>query len=208
MSTVNIRIALETALDAIAPIIPAATIATSSIASATVITTTLAHGLTTGTKVTIAGHAGSTPNINGIYQITVTSPTKFTIPVAVTIAGTGGTVTANLTARENVSFSPITGVPWQSSQVSFAQPDNPEFGAGHFQIGFVQVNVCYPLQVGVGAAATRAELIASTFKRGNTYTYNGTTVLITRTPQVMQGYPTASDYVIPVRIQFRAEVQD
>ena len=206
MSTVNIRIALENALDAIATIIPAATIATSSIDASTLITTALAHGLTTGVKVAIAGHTGSTPSINSTYPITVTSTTKFTIPVAVTIAGIGGTVTAQLTARENMSFSPITGVPWQSSQIVFAQPDNPEFGSHYFAVGFLQCNVCYPLQVGIGAAATRAEFIASTFKRGNTYAYSGTTVQIIKTPQVMQGYPTASDFVIPVRIQFRAEV--
>ena len=206
MSTVNIRIALETALDAIAPIIPTATISTSSVAAATVITTAAAHGLTSGVQVTIAGHAGSTPSINGNYTITKLSANTFSIPKAVTVAGTGGTVTANLTAKENVAFSPITGVPWQSVQVQFAQPDNPEFGSHYFAIGFMQVNVCYPLQAGIGAAATRAELIASTLKRGNSYSAKGTTVHITRTPQVMAGYPTSSDFVIPVRVQFRAEV--
>jgi len=207
MSSMNVRIALGAALDAMAPLIPAATITTSSVAAATVITTALAHGLTTGTLVTIAGHTGSTPAISGTYQITVTSTTKFTIPLAVTIAGSGGTVTANLTARENTTFSPITGVPWQSSQVVFAAPDNPVYGATYFSQGFYQVNLAYPLNTGIGAAATRAELVASTFKRGNTYTYGGTTVNITRTPEILAGYPTSSDFVIPVRIRFNAQVQ-
>lgn len=69
------------------------TIATSSVADPTVITTSGAHGLTTGDVVTIAGHSGSTPAINGRYIVTVLNSTTFTIPVAVTGGGTGGTVT-------------------------------------------------------------------------------------------------------------------
>ena len=211
MSTVNIRIALETALDAIAPIVPVATISTSSVAAATVITTAAAHGFITGTPVSISGHTGSTPSLNRSFTVVVISPTKFSlldnkVPVAATVGGTGGTVAHIPTCKENVSYSSATGMPWQSVQVQFAQPDNPEFGSHYFAIGFMQVNVCYPLQAGIGAAATRAELIASTFKRGNSYAANGTTVHITRTPQVMAGYPTSSDFVIPVRVQFRAEV--
>lgn len=66
-------------------------IVSSSVAAASVITTTTAHGLYTGMQVTIAGHAGSTPTINGLRTITVTGATTFTIPVTVTVGGTGGT---------------------------------------------------------------------------------------------------------------------
>lgn len=68
------------------------TITTSSVASPTLITTSAAHGLLTGDLVQIAGHTGSTPPIDGYYRVTVTTTTAFTIPVAVTVAGTGGTV--------------------------------------------------------------------------------------------------------------------
>lgn len=67
-------------------------VTSSSMANPTVITTA-AHGLTTGDKVTIASHTGSTPTINAEYTITVISPTTFSIPVNVTVAGTGGTAT-------------------------------------------------------------------------------------------------------------------
>lgn len=70
-----------------------AVIATSSIANPSIITTTGPHGLTSGQKVVVAGHSGSTPSINGQQTATVISPTTFSIPVNVTGGGTGGTVT-------------------------------------------------------------------------------------------------------------------
>lgn len=66
-------------------------IVSSSVAASTVITTTTPHGLYTGMQVVIAGHSGSTPSLNGLHTITVTGPTTFTIPVTVTVGGTGGT---------------------------------------------------------------------------------------------------------------------
>ncbi len=65
-------------------------IASSSVANPSVITTASAHYLVTGETVTIAGHAGSTPDINGSHEVTVLSATTFSIPVNVTGAGTGG----------------------------------------------------------------------------------------------------------------------
>ncbi len=67
------------------------TLATSSIAANSIITTSAPHGFVTGETVTIAGHTGSTPTINGDRVITVTGAYTFSIPVNVTVAGTGGT---------------------------------------------------------------------------------------------------------------------
>ncbi len=55
-----------------------------------VITTSTPHGFSTGNTVTISGNVGSTPDINGSHVITVISSTSFSIPVAVTVAGSGG----------------------------------------------------------------------------------------------------------------------
>lgn len=66
-------------------------ISTNSIASPTVVTTTAPHNLINGRRVLISGNTGSFPSINGSFSVTVTSPTTFTIPVAVKISGTGGT---------------------------------------------------------------------------------------------------------------------
>jgi Flp pilus assembly protein TadG len=69
---------------------------TISVASPAVITTTVPHGLVSGTSYTIVGTT-TTPTVNGAQVVTVTSPTTFTVPVAVTVgqstaAGTVGSV--------------------------------------------------------------------------------------------------------------------
>lgn len=68
------------------------TIVSNSVAASTVITTASANGLASGQSVTITG-SNSTPSINGTYVVTVISPTTFSIPVTVTVAGTAGSFT-------------------------------------------------------------------------------------------------------------------
>lgn len=69
-----------------------ARILTSSDDDPTEITTDRAHGLTTGDVVLIEGHAGSTPDLNGMHEVTVTGDDTFTIAEDVSVAGTGGYV--------------------------------------------------------------------------------------------------------------------
>lgn len=69
------------------------TLGASTVASPTHITTLSPHGLSTGDRVTIAGHTGSTPAVDGTYTVTVIDSTHFTVPVNVSVGGTGGTVT-------------------------------------------------------------------------------------------------------------------
>jgi hypothetical protein len=68
----------------------AVSIVSSSAANPSVITTATPHGFSTGDKVGIVGHSGSTPEINGSHIVTVLSTTTFTIPLNVTGGGTGG----------------------------------------------------------------------------------------------------------------------
>lgn len=71
----------------------ASTVTSSSVANPSVIThPASAVTLATGNTVYIVGHTGSTPDINGAHVITVTDSTHFTIPVNVTVGGTGGNV--------------------------------------------------------------------------------------------------------------------
>lgn len=67
------------------------TITSSSVANPTVITAT-AHKLRTGDGIVIAGHSGSTPSLNGNHTVTVVTDDTVTIPVNVTVGGTGGTL--------------------------------------------------------------------------------------------------------------------
>lgn len=67
-------------------------ITSSSIANPTVITAN-SHGLNTGNKIIIRNHTGSTPSLNDtILTVTRTGANTFTVPVNVTVAGTGGTI--------------------------------------------------------------------------------------------------------------------
>ncbi|MDP2675702.1 MAG: hypothetical protein Q8Q00_12495 [Dehalococcoidia bacterium] len=77
-------------------VIPLINIVSSSVANPTTITTATPHGLATGDLVSIVGHAGSTPAINDVGIVTVTGANTFTIPVDVTGAGAGGTVSPTL----------------------------------------------------------------------------------------------------------------
>jgi len=88
---------------AIVPI-AAKTISTNSLANPTVVTTSTAHGLSSTDEVTITG-SNSTPSINGTHRVTVLSPTTFSIPVNVTIAGSAGSVQPIFT-----TIAEITGV--------------------------------------------------------------------------------------------------
>lgn len=65
-------------------------ITSNSIANPSVVTTPVPHGLTTGDVILIAGVATSSPTINGERTVTVISATTFSVPVNVTVAGTGG----------------------------------------------------------------------------------------------------------------------
>ena len=51
----------------------------------------VAHGMVSTESTTIAGHSSSTPDINGDHIITRIDDDNFTIPVNVTVGGTGGT---------------------------------------------------------------------------------------------------------------------
>jgi predicted transcriptional regulator len=57
-----------------------------------------AHSFVTGDTVTIAGHTGSTPAVDGERVATVVNGTNFTIPINVTGGGTGGTARLSATS--------------------------------------------------------------------------------------------------------------
>lgn len=81
-------------LDALGP--PVA-ITSSSVANPSVIATATHKFVSTDT-VTIAGHTGSTPAIDGDRVATKINATSFSIPINVTVGGTGGTARMSATA--------------------------------------------------------------------------------------------------------------
>jgi hypothetical protein len=76
-------------------------IASSSLANPTTITTDVNHGLVVGDLVTISGHS-SVPSIDSTYEVlSAPSSTTFTIPAAVTTAGIGGYVSKFNSGQES-----------------------------------------------------------------------------------------------------------
>lgn len=125
----------------------AATIVSSSVANPSVITTAAAHGLTTGDRVTIAGHTGSTPDINGTHTVTVLSATTFSIPINVTVAGADGTVTEAAPAV-------VDPVPYETGLA-----DGLKFYEGEFILGGTTAIVDDEIVVTGGAARCEVDNI-------------------------------------------------
>lgn len=73
-------------------------ITSNTAANPSIVTTSVPHGLATGDIILIAGVSSSSPTINGERTVTVLSTTTFSVPVNVTVSGTGGSfVKANST---------------------------------------------------------------------------------------------------------------
>jgi len=85
----------------VSPEVVISTISTGS-AATMVITTSTAHGLVSGNKIIIDG-SNSTPNIDGVWTVTVLSPTTLRIGSPITVSGTAGALinTTNASTSEN-----------------------------------------------------------------------------------------------------------
>lgn len=112
------------------------------------------------------------------------------------------------TAWENADFQPTVGTAYQQVHILFGMPDNIEFGPLFRQVGVMQISLFYPLKTGTLAAQTRAELIRSTFKRGNSYSDSGITVTINKTPNIKAGIRDDDRWMIPVDIEFFAHIEE
>jgi hypothetical protein len=110
------------------------------------------------------------------------------------------------TAWENTPYTPVAGTPYQQVTLLLAEPDNSQIGPSYTEQGYLQVSLAYPLNDGPAAAATRAELIRSTFYRGASFAASGVTVNIERTPEISPGRVDQDRYVIPVKIRFYAHI--
>jgi len=110
------------------------------------------------------------------------------------------------TAFENTLFVPVAGTAYQQAHVLFASPDNSEFGSRYREMGFMQVKLMYPLSVGTATVAARAELIRTTFARGNTFTSGGVTTIVNKTPEIRPGNVEGDRYAVPVIIEFYANI--
>lgn len=112
------------------------------------------------------------------------------------------------TAYENVPYSPKVGTPYQRATLLPAQTDNPTMGDGFKrERGVLQILLNYPLKAGPSAAATRAEVLRTAFKRGTTFTSGVVRVVIDSSPSIAPSLPGDAWYVLPVSVSYFADVQ-
>ena len=110
------------------------------------------------------------------------------------------------TAWENSDFTPVSGTPYQACHILFSSPDNAQFGDSYQEIGYMQIDLRYPLGVGTSAINTRAQLLRSTFERGNSLVNGGVTTIIQKTPEVMPGRVEDDRWVVSVIVRFYSNI--
>ncbi len=114
---------------------------------------------------------------------------------------------ALVTALNNVAYvPPAVSVPYQAAWVLFARPDNREYGPNYREIGFMQIDLMYPLAMGDGAARVRGQLIRETFYNGVSFESDGVAVTIAGTPEIGAGMADGSRWKVIVKIPFFANI--
>lgn len=110
------------------------------------------------------------------------------------------------TQYENAPFTPTPGTAYQAATLLTAEPRNDEVSASFVEQGLFQITLRYPLNTGPAAAAARVNMIRTTFRRGATFTKDGVTVTVNRTPEILPAYTEGDRYVVPVRVPFQAPI--
>lgn len=110
------------------------------------------------------------------------------------------------TVWANTDYVP-TSDPYQIVDVLFADPDNIGHSSSPYrQDGYMQVRLMYPLSAGAHTAGTRAELIRSTFARGNSYTSGTVTTRIQNTASISGGSVEDGRWAVIVKVPFFANI--
>lgn len=110
------------------------------------------------------------------------------------------------TAWENTTYTPVAGAPYQRVVMTFDIPVNAEYGASFQQGGMFVVTLCYPQGAGPGDAAARVELLRAAFRRGASFTSDGLTTTVTRTPIILAATLEGDRYLVPVQVPFLATI--
>jgi Bacteriophage related domain of unknown function len=110
-------------------------------------------------------------------------------------------------AYENTAFVPAIGVPYCKLFLLMAPPDNPTMGDGyHLERGIFQITLMYPLQSGSLDAATQAEVLKATFKRGSSLSNGGVTVKVLSSPATGSAQIDGERFALPIKVSWSAEI--
>lgn len=109
-------------------------------------------------------------------------------------------------AWENVSFVPLTNVPFAQAFLLPAAPANVEIGPGYTEQGVLAVNLFYPKDEGPSAATATAEALRTAFPYAASFASGGVTVNIIATPEIAPARPEDDRFMVPVRIRWSARI--
>ncbi|MBK7822932.1 MAG: hypothetical protein IPJ61_18280 [Tessaracoccus sp.] len=108
-------------------------------------------------------------------------------------------------AWENVSYTPITGVPWQRVNLLVNDPVDYAVSSDVVeQRGILQVTLYFPAGAGSAAAAARAQAIADRFAPVQTLISGATKVEILRTAHIAGGQVVDEWWCVPISIYWRS----
>jgi hypothetical protein len=111
------------------------------------------------------------------------------------------------TEYENVSFTPTSGVPYQSVNVLFSQPNDYTLAMGdkYIEQGIFQITLKYPSNRGATTVEDKAYAVRSHFKKGTILTNNDNDTIvikITQTPTITQLGVDGDRYLVAVSVPF------
>jgi hypothetical protein len=132
------------------------------------------------------------------------------IDITVALTGRLAIVTPTIDmALENARYDPVAGRAYMRVTMMTGTADNPTMGTGFYrENGFFQVLLCYPANLGAGAAMLQAEFIRAAFKRGTSLAAGAGMVLVVNTPTISPAAQDDDRYYVPVRIRWQADVFD
>ena len=112
------------------------------------------------------------------------------------------------TQFENVVFTPVTNVPYQSVSLLMNSPDDPVIFSPvmYREKGIFQLTLRYPLGNGTIAIMTQAEKIRAAFKRGTVLMKDNRRILCDKTPDIRVLPNEVDRFVVAVRVFFTADI--
>lgn len=109
------------------------------------------------------------------------------------------------TEWENIPYTPIVDIPYQSVSFNDFRTDNPEIGGPVYNLlSIVTIELMYPLLKGTGDILARADQYKTIFKQSASFVYNGQTVYSIKTPYISKGVVDGDRWKVTVKIFYSA----
>jgi hypothetical protein len=106
------------------------------------------------------------------------------------------------TAWENNKFTPVAGTPYQVVTLMLADPLNLEWGNSYSEVGYLQVQLRYPIEQGTRPAFLQAQAIRDYFRKQLNLSADGVNVVVNRAPTIGNGVIDGDRYAVTVKIRF------